>query len=316
MMLIATLIFILSACAVPQTYSSSPTEDSSPNTTLSDQPTEMITPENTIQSPNIGSLIIVPAGSFQRDENPENISNVASFLMAQTEVTRAQFTKIAELDDPSLPEYSHGKNDPVQSVTWYETLIFCNRLSEKENLTPVYSIDNSTDPDDWGNAPTSDDEAWNDVTADWTANGYRLPTEMEWMWAAMGADLKNHGEINTTGYTKRFSGDTGENNIDDYAWHGEGREGISRPVGQKLPNELGIYDLTGNVWEWVWDRLGEYPSGELNQYTGIENGDERVLRGGSWLNPLERQTLVFRYHHTGDYKWHNMGFRVVRNYAS
>lgn len=156
--LLAALLFLLFGCTTSSTDPATQFETSSSPANTPTETSEMITPEQSIQSPNIGTLIRVPSGSFQRDENPENISTVEAFLMAQHEVTRAEFVEVTGLDDPSLTDYSHGEDDPVQSVVWYHTLVFCNRLSEMENLTPVYSIDGSTDPDEWGRVPTSDDE--------------------------------------------------------------------------------------------------------------------------------------------------------------
>lgn len=133
------------------------------------------------------------------------------------------------------------------------------------------------------------------MTANWEADGYRLPTEMEWMWAAMGADSESLGKINRTGYLKAFAGDSyGENwrePLDEYAWHrGNSKTGdrsfrSPQTVGTKKPNELGIYDMSGNVFEWCWDSRDPrtYPDGELIDYRGGERGS-RLLRGGS--NPL------------------------------
>jgi len=119
---------------------------------------------------------------------------------------------------------------------------------------------------------------------------------MEWMWAAMGADQDARAGamqngINTTGYTKNYAGeghDTGTS-IDDYAWHNNnsGDNGASEnrkthPVGEKLPNELGLYDMSGNVNEWCWDWKADYQTDTLTDYRGADSGSSRVLRGGSW----------------------------------
>ena len=112
-------------------------------------------------------------------------------------------------------------------------------------------------PIDWealayGSIPTASDADWNAATADWDADGYRLPTEMEWMWAAMGADQDAQpgamqDGVNVSGYDKDFAGDDGSNSIDDYAWYDDNSSSTTHPVGTKLPNELGLHDMSGNV---------------------------------------------------------------------
>lgn len=267
---------------------------------------------NTIDSPYLGTMIVVPAGDFQRDEQTENISRVDSFSINRTEITRQQFSEVIEIDDPSRA-FENDPNDPVQNILWYHTLVFCNYLSLKEQLDPVYYIAGSSNPADWGDIPSENDKEWNNVTANWEANGYRLPTEMEWLWAAMGADHAAIGEINTTGFNKRFAGDTGTENMENYVWYQTNSNARTHPAAEKEPNELGLYDMTGNVWEWCWDSYDVLPEGILDSYRGSGEGEERVLHGGSWHNPAYRCAMAFRLNHTPDFQWSNIGFRVVRN---
>ena len=96
------------------------------------------------------TMIPVPAGTFQRDSTAANKSTVSAFSMSETAITRAQWAAVTGLPDPSDTDYSTGTDDPVQQVNWYEALMFCNKLSLREGLTPVYTICGSTDPDDWG----------------------------------------------------------------------------------------------------------------------------------------------------------------------
>jgi len=272
-------------------------------------------------SANIGTLIYVPAGTFQRDETATNLSVVSAFRMSQYEITRAQWTAVTGWADPSNAGLSSGTDDPVQQVSWYNAIAFCNKLSLLEGLTPVYAVsgvDFSTLT--YAEIPTTTNADWNAATANWAANGYRLPTEMEWMWAAMGADTANPGAVNTTGYSKSFAGSTGSNVIGDYAVFGynSGQAGAtttqrSNPVGSKLANELGFHDLSGNVFEWVWDwNAAAYPTGTLTDHRGPASGSLRVMHGGTWSNSASSCTVANR---TSIYPYGRnsyTGYRVVR----
>jgi formylglycine-generating enzyme required for sulfatase activity len=262
-------------------------------------------------------MISVPAGSFQRDATYTNISNISmAFHMSETEITRAQFLAITGVD-PSYKPYSAGTTAPVQQVNWYHALVFCNKLSVIECLTPVYSIGGSTNPDTWGTIPTSNNAIWDAAIANWSADGYRLPTEMEWMWAAMGATsgFGYTSPIYLNGYLKAFAGSTGSNAIGDYAWLRENSDSTTHTVGTKLPNELGLYDMSGNVVEWCWDWEANYPDGTLTSNTGrgAASGMNRVVRGGNRDNDASLLTIAFRTGNPPYIQYHDHGFRVVRN---
>lgn len=276
-------------------------------------------------SANIGTLVYVPAGRFQRDGDPANISVITQpYRMSAHEITRTQFLAIMGTD-LSNTTYSSGTTDPVQMTSWYHAIAFCNKLSLAEGLTPVYSVTVSGTPIDWAALtyaaiPTTHDEDWNAATATWTNNGYRLPTEMEWMWAAMGAPADGQGGgTNTTGYAKAFAGSTGSNEIGDYAVFGyngseTGRTTTARsnPVGSKLANELGLYDMSGNVWEWCWDGWGGYPAGTQTDYRGAASGTDRVIRGGSWNSLASVSAVAARISYYPNFQGNFYGFRVVR----
>lgn len=160
--------------------------------------------------------------------------------------------------------FSSGLSDPVQRVSWYDAIAFCNKLSLLEGVTPVYSVSGvNFSTLTYAQIPTSNNTTWNYVSANWQSNGYRLPTEMEWMWAAMGADTENPGATNRTGHQKAFAGSTVNNSILDYVWYYSNSSSGTNPVGLKLPSELGFYDLSGNVAEIVWDWMDDYPAGSL-----------------------------------------------------
>ena len=265
-------------------------------------------------SPYIGILRRVPAGTFQRDVTSTNLSTVSELRMGQHEVTRAQWTAVTGWADPSDVSHSTGIHDPVQQVSWYDAIAFCNKLSLAEGLTPVYSV---TGVDfqtlTYAQIPAANSSVWNAATMNKAADGYRLPTEMEWMWAAMGADTTGVGTTNTTGYEKAFAGSTGSNLIGDYVWFSSNSSLLTHPAGTKLPNELALYDLSGNTNEWNWDWSTGYPSGALTDYSGPSSGTYRVSHGGSMANPATNCTVAFRFGLYPYMRSNLSGFRVVRN---
>jgi len=220
-------------------------------------------------SANIGMMISIPAGRFQRYGSLENVSVVDGFMMGRLEISREQFLAIMG-SDPSRPLYSDSTG-PVIDQSWYHAIAFCNKLSLAEGLQPVYTV-----------------AGVNFTTLIyWSVSGYRLPTEMEWMWAAMGAPADGqNGSASSSGDQKVFAGSTGINAIGDYAWYsincGNGDTANvnykAHPVGSKLPNELGLFDMSGNVWERCWDWKGTYPDGILENYRGAATSDKRVHR--------------------------------------
>ncbi len=252
-------------------------------------------------------LVRVPEGTFQRDTDALNTSYVSAFMIGRYEVTQTQWRAAASA------AYPPGTSDcllPIAgTVTWYDMVGFCNALSSKDGLDPVYTI---TGWDGTFPVPIA-----LPVSADWTKNGYRLPTEMEWMWAAMGATADRFQGYtgtgtNTKGYSKAFAGDTGGNAVGDYAWYSpSGLQG----VGQKLPNELGLFDMSGNVFEWCWDK-GDfpplaYPSGTLVNYHN-EAETYRIDRGGSFTTGTAELAIAYRTAADQAGQGANLGFRVAR----
>ena len=270
-------------------------------------------------------MLPVPAGSFQRDGTARNISVITKpYSLSKYQITRQQFKDIMGTDPSYVFNGDNDGNLPVQQVNWYHAIAFCNKLSLLEGLTPAYTVSGVSN---WANLaftsiPTDDyDTNWDAATCNWNATGYRLPTEMEWMWAAMGADQDARagamqGGINRTGYTKGYAGSIEEGsaqvNIGDYVWYTSNSSIKTHPVGEKLPNELGLYDMSGNVWEWCWDWRGDYPSSAETDYHGPASGSYRVYRGGSWNYSASNCSVAYRYFHYPYFRYNFYGFRILR----
>ena len=254
-------------------------------------------------------MIFVEGGSFlmgaedeksRDDEQPVHKVELSSFYIGKYPVTQKQWR---ELRGSNLAfEDGNGDNHPVYDVSWYDAIKYCNLLSLAEGLTPVYSILGLINPTAWGSVPTDHNKAWDGVICDWGANGYRLPTEAEWEYAARGGNQSK-------GYTY-----SGSNDIDEVAWYEDNSESGARPVGMKKANELGIYDMSGNVREWCWDRYGYYGSDFQLNPTGSETGKDRVLRGGSWSYPAAYCRVACRYNYFPYFSHisNGGGFRLCR----
>jgi formylglycine-generating enzyme len=236
-------------------------------------------------------------GEGYEDELPNHQITLSGFYIGNYPVTQLEWLDVMD----SNPSALSGKPDhPVESMNWYATLVYCNKRSLKEGLTPVYSIEGSTNPDNWGEIPTSTSASWNAVVADWQANGYRLATESEWEYAARGGS-----SIPDYLYA-------GSDQVDDVAWHSGNSGGSTQPVGLKNPNSLNIYDMSGNVYEWVWDWRDLYTGEDKDNPTGPQTGTMRVERGGSHTQLPVRARVSNRNHSLPRNGNHHRGFRVVR----
>jgi len=273
-------------------------------------------------SPLLGLMRYLPDGTYNRSAWSTALSRVSRFRMAPYEVTREQYVAVMGVD-PSYVDRSQGMSDPVQGVSWYDAIAFCNLLSIQEGLEPVYRVSGvDFTAFDGASTPFTDRTAWNRPTVNWDADGYRLPTWSEWLWAAMGGDTDALDEVNTDGYSKPFAGSDGTNAVGDYAifGYGSGIEGSTTfdgtfPVGSKLPNELGIFDLSGNVWEYLWDTSGTVPlDGLLVDYRGPKPDAFKTTAGGSWDYDVTSGGIDSRVAGVSAYSPYrnSFGIRVVR----
>ena len=265
-------------------------------------------------------FVLIPAGSFQmgnyegysRNEPVHDVTITKPFYMGKYEVTQAEYEKHCSYTGDRYPESSYGVGDnyPAYYVSWYDALVYCNKRSMAEGLKPCYSIDDSTNPEDWGDVPTSirDAVAWKSVECNWNANGYRLPTEAEWEYAARAGD--------NTVFGLTYSGTGDVSKLGDYAWYNDSANDNAHKVGTKLPNAFGLYDMSGNVWEWCWNRrlTNEYDENTEggSDPTGLSTGSDRVIRGGSWGSDFDYCAVSYRDRSYPYARYYSLGFRVVR----
>ncbi|NLO43483.1 MAG: formylglycine-generating enzyme family protein [Candidatus Cloacimonetes bacterium] len=258
--------------------------------------------------PDIADMIHVSGGTFimgrtqgsgESNELPTHSVTLNSFSIGKYQVSQSEYQAIMGSNPAS--GYGVGSYYPVYYVSWYDAIKYCNLRSMSEGFMPVYSISGSTNPDDWGSVPSSSNATWNVAVCNWNANGYRLPTEAEWEYAARGA-------TNNPDYLY-----SGSDIIDDVAWYCD-NSSKARLVGGKSANGLGIYDMSGNVYEWCWDRYvwDYYESSPSNNPSGPENGSYRVLRGGSWVNYRDRCRVSYRGYFAPYNEGNYVGFRVCR----
>ena len=231
----------------------------------------------------------LPAGTFDMgctrpsewpcsdDERPAHSVTLSEFSAMKTEVTRGMYRSIT--GSAERPSGCTQDDCALVGVSWLDAISFCNRVSELEGLTAVYTISGTT------------------ITWDTAADGWRLPTEAEWEYAARGnRDLLY----------------AGSSDLDQVAWTRDTSGGRPHEVGEKLPNDYALVDMSGNVGEWVWDHDGPYPSDPTTNPTGPSTGESRVVRGGSWSEEGERARVSARGTRRADFKDLNLGFRLVR----
>ncbi len=270
------------------------------------------------------SMVHIPGGSFTMGNSvsedtlsdaPPVTVNVSDFFMAKHEVTTALWRSVRTWG------LAHGYSDlgagafkgaeyPIHSITWYDMVKWCNALSEMQGLTPVYSVN-----DEVMKTGTSV------PTAEWSANGYRLPTEAEWEKAARGGvtdkrfvwgDIIVHYLANYSSHVSRTYDVSPTRGT--HPTYLTPFQPFSSPVGSFPANSFGLFDMAGNSWEFCWDRYGaaSYQDGATDP-RGAESGTGRVLRGGSWKDRADTCRLAFRFAASPTVTDNSLGFRVARS---
>jgi len=273
--------FLLALCACAALFSQQTVTDTSTPSTQTRQTANVTYPAN---------MVLVEGGTFQMgstngdsDERPVHTLTVKTFYMGKYEVTQKEWKEVMG----NNPSEFKGDNLPVERVSWYDAIEYCNKRSQREGLTPVYR------------------GSKNKIICDWSADGYRLPTEAEWEFAAKGG-IKGY-------LTTEYSG---SKNVGTVAWYDINSGSKTHPVGTKEPNALGLYDMSGNVWEWCWDLYGNYQSGNQTDPRGASSGANHVVRGGSWDSTARSVRSASRnYNDPSDRRngFGGIGFRLVRN---
>ena len=212
---------------------------------------------------------------------------ISAFYMSRYEITQKEYQEIMGAN----PSRFKGDNLPVETVTWFDAIEYCNKLSQKEGLTPAYTITGRTPATGYPITAAT-------VTANWSANGYRLPTEAEWEYACRAGTA--------TAYN------TGASISDNTGWYSANSGYRTKPVGQKPANAWGLHDMHGNVREWCWDWHGSYQTGAQTDPRGASSSTYRVIRGGSYSDSAGITRSADRDSNCPFISYSYIGFRVVR----
>ena len=280
----------------------------------------VIADDSTVPPAPLG-MALIPAGPFQMGDSldgdanaPVHTVNVSGFYMDKNLVTKALWDEVYQWavgQGYSFDNAGSGKGatHPVQTVSWYDVVKWCNARSEKEGRVPAYYTDAGLSVR-YRSGQVAPYVNW--------SSGYRLPTEAEWEKAARGGlsgkrfpwgDTITHSQANY--YSDSYYAYDISPTRGDHPSYAQGDYPYTSPVGAFAANGYGLYDMAGNVFEWCWDRYGIYGSGLQSDPRGPASGSYRVFRGGNWLNIAWYCRAAYRCDYWPDYRYYNIGFRSV-----
>jgi len=281
---------------------------------------EILSDEDTENTGNMGDtgntgtpegMVAIPAGSFWMGSPKKELGRTSEETLHYVELTKGFYMDITEVTQKSFNSLmgynpskfsSCGDDCPVDQVSWHEALAYANARSKQEGLEECFDCTGS------GRSGTCSLKT--KFTKPQDCKGYRLPTESEWEYAARAGTSTAfyNGDIT--------SGIGNEPNLNEIGWYDGNSGKTTHPVGGKFPNSFGLYDMSGNVYEWTMDGYGVYPAGTeaspLVDPTGLESGSHRVVRGGSWSNYAYFCRSAYRYGYTPTPSYYYLGFRLVR----
>lgn len=302
LILSAVLMFSLAACGQQDNASDEPGGSAPPSSQA-----ETETPSGT-PAPVPEDFILIEGGTYEmgspqdeawrsEDETQHTVA-ISDFYISQYEVTQAEYQSVMNENPSSFS----GGNLPVDSISWLDAIAYCNARSEAEGLTPAYTVE-------------GDVVSWNRE-----ADGYRLPTEAEWEYACRaGTTTPFNTETSISADESNYWGDYPYMIEDNYFSQGnlETRPGVYRQTTVEVsnfePNGFGLYNMHGNVAEWVWDYYGEYSADVQTDPTGPESGTRHVYRGGGWNDFAKNLRCAYRAAAPAENSSASIGMRLVRN---
>jgi formylglycine-generating enzyme required for sulfatase activity len=236
------------------------------------------------------------------DETLHQVTITKAFFLGATEVTQAEWQSLMG-KNPSNNR-ACGSNCPVEEVSWYDSIAFANAASLRDGYATCYQKPGGGSYDAAA-AAASQTPTWN---AGLACVGYRLPTEAEWEYAARAGTTTAF----YTGSVINTSCMTIDTNLGPAAWYCANSGMVTHPVGMKQPNAWGLYDMLGNVWEWVWDWYTPYGAAATDPI-GAPSGMYRVNRGASWFSPSDHARAAYRYTDTPQQVYSDTGLRIARS---